>query len=251
MRFSLKRKDPVAPVSDPVPADAPQVNGADIGALYYGERQAGDFYDFFRVSPERILFGLFDAAGRLEQARCVLCAAQETFRSQGAELFEKPEINEAEAMTTLCLELNRSIIKAADGVHSCPAFVGCYNEQVGILCYANAGHIPGLVRDGSGVSELPATSFPLGLFSHSTCDAPMAVVQPAGAFLAVSRGIVEATRKREEFGLGRVKSQLLQDSSAKAKELCAAVLDQVRQFMGTAPTHDDVTALALVRDSVQ
>jgi serine phosphatase RsbU (regulator of sigma subunit) len=32
-----------------------------------------------------------------------------------------------------------------------------------------------------------------------------------------------------------------------ARELCVTVLDGVRQFMGTAPTHDDVTALALVR----
>ena len=32
-----------------------------------------------------------------------------------------------------------------------------------------------------------------------------------------------------------------------AKEICVSVLDGVRQFMETATTHDDVTALALVR----
>jgi hypothetical protein len=37
--------------------------------------------------------------------------------------------------------------------------------------------------------------------------------------------------------------------SRQARENSVSVLDQVRQFMHTAPTHDDVTTLALVRNS--
>jgi serine phosphatase RsbU (regulator of sigma subunit) len=66
----------------------------------------------------------------------------------------------------------------------------------------------------------------------------------------VSRGIVEAKYKSEEFGLQRAKEVLEQSPrAASAKQLCASVIDQVQQFMHAEPTHDDVTALALARNS--
>jgi len=80
-------------------------------------------------------------------------------------------------------------------------------------------------------------------------DAPMAVLEPGAVLLLASRGIVEAKCKAEEFGLQRVKDVLQQSKAADAKELCVSVLDQVQQFMRTAPKHDDVTALALARNS--
>jgi serine phosphatase RsbU (regulator of sigma subunit) len=121
------------PVVEPVPSEFPKMDGAEIAATTYGQRVAGDFYDSVRVSPERILFGLLDVAGRRENNQQILAAAQKIFRTLGAELFSQIDINESEAMTTLCLRLNRGIMEAAEGVHSCPAFLGCYNERFGTL----------------------------------------------------------------------------------------------------------------------
>jgi len=235
---------PVEPVSSQVPA----LHDAELAAMYYGERKGGDFYDFLRVSPNRVVFGLLDVAGRSEQNRAIVAAAQKTFREKSLELLSSDTVNEADAMTEICLRLNHTILDIeTDGVRSCPAFVGCYNETLGILCYTNAGHTPALLRDGSSVIELPATGLPLGLFSHATCDAPMAAVPAAGALLLVSRGVVEGRRHHEEFGLEGAK-KTLQQSTSSAKNLCRAVIENVRQFMRTPPTHNDVTALALVRN---
>jgi serine phosphatase RsbU (regulator of sigma subunit) len=66
--------------------------------------------------------------------------------------------------------------------------------------------------------------------------------------LLVSKGLLEGKRRREEFGLDRVKTGLQQASKETAKELCATVIDGVQQFMRKPPIHNDVTALALVRD---
>jgi len=244
----LTRGVPKSQPEDPQRADVPELRDAAIAALYYGQRQAGDFYDFIRVHPQRVLFGLLDAAGSADNTRAILAAAQQTFRTLGASLFGADDVNEAEAMSELCLHLNRSVLNAAQGVHSCPGFVGCYNENLGVICYFNAGHTPGLVRDRTGVSELAATGLPLGLFSHATCESPMVALEPGADILLVSRGIVEGKRRGEEFGMGRVKEGLQQAPAESAKELCVTILDKVRQFMGTPPTHDDVTALALARD---
>ena len=158
-----------------VPGEFPKISGAEIAATTYGKRVAGDFYDSLRVSPERILFGLLDIAGRRESNQRLLSVAQKIFRDLGSELFAPPDINESEAMVTLCIQLNRGLMEAAAGVHSCPAFLGCYHERFGTLCYTNAGHTPGLLRDSTGISELASTGLPLGLFSHATCDAPIVV----------------------------------------------------------------------------
>ncbi len=240
-------KSPRVVLRHPVQSKVPDLHDAELAAVYYGQRQAGDFYDFIRVSPNRVVFGLLDVAGRLEDSRAVVNAAQHTFRTRGVELLAAPEVNEAEAMIELCLELNRTILAAEGGVRACPAFAGCYNEDLGVVCYFNAGHTPGLLRGGTGISELPATGLPLGLFSHAICDAPMVALPAGAALLLVSRGMVEGKCKGEEFGLARAKHSLQRTAAQTAKELCLTVLDQVRQFMCTAPTHDDVTALALVR----
>ncbi len=249
MRFLFQHEKSGTAVQEPVQSEVPELRQAQLAAASFGERQGGDLHDFIRVSRNRVLFGLLDVAGRREDNQAVVSAAQQAFRSRAAELFAEDEINEADAMAELCLELNRTIMATEGGVRSCPAFAGCYNEDLGTVCYFNAGHTPGLLRDAMGISELRATGLPLGLFSHATCDAPLVGLPPGGALLLVSRGLLEGRRRREEFGLERVKSSLRQAANETARELCAATIEDVQQFMRRPPLHNDVTALALVRPS--
>lgn len=244
--LGLVKRKPL-PVRYPVQAHVPELQQAEFAAVYYGQRMGGDFYDFVRVSPTRVLFELLDVAGRLEENHLVVNAAQQTFRSLGAELFAKEDFNAAESMIELCLQLNRSILEASDSVHSCPAFAGCYDESLGTISYFNAGHPAGLVRDETGITELHATGLPLGLFSHTTVDVSTVVLPPGAGLLLVSRGIVEAKCGGEEFGLEQVKAGFEEWSAGGAKELCCAILGRVQDFMCAPPVHNDVTTLALVR----
>jgi serine phosphatase RsbU (regulator of sigma subunit) len=242
----------LAPVVEPVPGQFPKVEDAEIAAAFYGKRVAGDLYDSLRVSAERILFGLLDVAGRREDNQAILSAAQATFRGLGASLFALAEANESDAMAELCLALNRSIMEAADGVRSCPAFLGCYHEKLGTLCYCNAGHTSGLLRDRAGIVEIVSTGLPLGLFSHATAEAPIVAMERSAALLLVSRGVVECEGKDDkivdpEFGLGRVKDRLRADESTSAGEMCSSILRAVGEFMCDRPVIDDATALALIR----
>lgn len=245
--FNLVRPRPL-PRRDPIHAQVPELRQANLAAVYYGQRMAGDFYDFLRVSPNRVLFGLLDVAGPLDNNRAIVNAAQHTFRTLGSKLFAKDDINETESMIEICLQLNRTILQTAGRAHSSPAFAGCYDENLGTICYFNAGHTPGLVRDRTGITELPATGLPLGLFSHSTCDASTVALEPGAVLLLVSSGIVEAKCAGEELGLEAVKVGLQHSAAGNSNEVCVAVLNQVQEFMCKPPTHNDVTALALVRD---
>jgi sigma-B regulation protein RsbU (phosphoserine phosphatase) len=249
MAAALNQRTPVLPWKDPLQASIPQIRDGFMAAVYYGQRCSGDFYDFLRVSPERVLFGLFDVAGDLQRTRGIVVAIQEKFRSLGASLLGPDVNNEAEGILELWLELNRALMHAASGVHSCPAFIACYNEELRTLCYVNSGHTPGLVRDPDQVLELKATALPLGLFSHSVPDSSVVALEPGNTLLLVSKGIVEARKRHEEYGIERAKEYLQKIAFETAHETCVGILADVQQFMGTAPTHNDVTALSVVRSS--
>ncbi len=251
--FHSRTSEPT-PAVEPVAGGFPKMVGAEIAATTLGLRVAGDFYDSVRVGPQRILFGLLDVAGRRENNQVILSAAQNIFRTVGTELFSPPDINESEAMTTLCLRLNRGLMEAAAGVHSCPAFIGCYHELFGTLCYTNAGHTPALLRDAAGITELASTGLPLGLFSHATCDAPTVGIEKGAIVLLVSRGVVEGHCKDDqaedlEFGLERVKDRLTADSAPNAEAICASILSVVGEFTCDPPVPEDMTALCLKRNA--
>ncbi|MFY9562077.1 MAG: PP2C family protein-serine/threonine phosphatase [Terriglobales bacterium] len=245
-RFFRKRAPAPPVLTDPLHSDVPALRQAEIAAIYHGQRVAGDFYEFLRVGASRVLFGLFDIAGRREDTREILIAAQRTFRTLAPELFAEEDINEPVAMIEISQQLNRTILRCA-GVRSCPAFIGCYNEDLGTVCYANAGHTPGLLRDQTGITPLEATGLPLGLFSHTTRSASTCAMTPGAVLLLVSRGTVEAECEGEEFGLESTKRILQGAPASSAPELCLTILRAVQQFVRTAPAHNDVTALALVR----
>lgn len=243
--FQREREAPSQAV--PTQADFPVVCGADIAGMVQGQRVGGDLYHFLRANSNRVVFGLLDIAGSHDENHQIVSAARQTFQKLGCERFADGDINEADTMMEFCLELNLTIRRTAAGVRSCAAFLGCYNEELGTICYANAGHTPGLLRDPTGITELPATGLPLGLFSASTYEAPTAALQPGAALLLVSRGVVEAAYKKEEFGLERVKQQFEGSSVGSAKDIATVILANVQQFMREGTAQNDFTALALVR----
>lgn len=229
-----------------VETKSPDVNGAELAVAYFSGRNGGDFYDFVRVAPHRLLFGLLDVAGKRDDGRPILSAAQATFRSAGTELLCDSELNEAEAMVELSRRLNLSIMQAAGGVRSCPAFAGCYNEELGTVCYINAGHTPGLLCDHASTEELAATGLPFGLFSLAPIDARTVGLGPESCLAIVSRGVVEAQSRNEEFGLDGVK-HVMKTKPPSATDLSRGILEEVQSFLRSYPKHNDVTALTLRR----
>lgn len=241
--------------ADPTRCDAPILRQAEIAAVYTGQRVAGDFYEFLRVSPSRVLFVLLDIAGMRTETREILINVQKTFRRLAPELLAGEDFNETTAMIELCYGMNRTILRS--GLRSCPAFIGCYNEDLGTVCYANAGHTPALLRDSSGITLLESTGLPLGLFSHTTQSAATCHLVPGSTLLIVSRGVVEADyfdlenadleNPRTEFGLDGVEQSFRDASFLSSRDLCLSMLQVARKFTPMTPTENDLTALALLR----
>jgi serine phosphatase RsbU (regulator of sigma subunit) len=242
--FGTKTDEPLHIVH----TEPPALEGAEMSVAYFAPRAGGDMHDFVRVGPSRFLFGMLDVAGKRETCKPILDAAKACFRNSADDIFSAPELNESEAMIELARRLNLEIMRAAGGVRSCPAFAGCYNEELGTVCYVNAGHTPGLLRDHASVEELPATGLPLGLFSLAPTDARIVGLGPTGSMAVVSRGVVEAESKSSEFGLDGVR-KAMETAPPSAKALSQRILEEVQSFLHTQPKHNDVTAMTLMRTS--
>lgn len=246
MRLPFQRAA-AAPAHSSSVAEFPPVDGAEMSGVVHGARVGGDFYHFMRTTPRRVVFGLLDVAGARAENQAIIAAARTAFQSIAADKLGNEDVNEADAMMEFSMELNAAIRRSTTAVCVCAAFLGCYSEDIGTICYVNAGHTPGLLRHGNEIHELRATGLPLGLFAASTYEAPIVVVAPGSSLLLVSRGVVEALRKKEEFGLHRVKEHFAGMPLEHAHVIAAGVLDAVRQHLGATPATNDLTSLALVR----
>lgn len=248
MKLPFQRSSSDAAAIAPTCTEFPPIDGAELSAMVHGARVGGDFYHFMRTTPRRVVFGLLDVAGLHTENRSIIDATHATFQDAACARFGSEDVNEADAMMEFCMDLNACIRRSASAVCVCAAFVGCYSEDIGTICYVNAGHTPGLLRHGNDIVELRATGLPLGLFAASTYEAPIAHIAPGTALLLVSRGVVEARRK-EEFGLHRVKEQFAGTPIQSANVIASRVLDAVRQHLGSHPITNDLTTLALVRQA--
>lgn len=248
-----------APISQPPQRPAPpQLANATVGAQYAEARFAGDFFDFIPAPAERLVFLLLDIAGRREEAAGIAAHVQERLHALAPSLLADFDANESTALTELALELNRSVLQAAGGVRCTPAFLGCYQDALGILWYINAGHTPGILRDAQGVTLLEATGLPMGLFAHAIHDAQLRVLAPRSLLLLASKGLVEARAEGEEFGLERLRALVAASTAQSAQDLCRQVLATNEAFLQSGRawrlvfTHglrktDDRTALAILR----
>jgi serine phosphatase RsbU (regulator of sigma subunit) len=267
MKIPFAKPQPKAAQRMPDRPPAVELRSITVGALYRGARQGGDYFDYISAGP-RLLMLMLDIAGRREEAFNIAASVQTTFRA-AADLFAIDDVNESVALSQLLLEVNRAIIEAAGGVRCAPGIIASYNEIAGTLWYINAGHIPPLMRDGSGVNPLPASGLPLGLFSHATHDASVMVMAEGSALLLVSRGLVEAKAGGEEYGLKRVSEALAATPLTDGQQMCVAVHESVRKFIESRPKRrfvpggprtvgeddpfsaNDATTLAVVRGAAK
>ena len=230
MKRFFERSPQKSNLRTPEPSVFPDKPDLSVSARYKGSRIGGDYYDFFTVSDTRMVFMLTDVAGKRHEALHIAAAVQDTMREKAPKFLADPDANVAEGVTDLVLELNRTIMLAAGGVRSAPTFLGCLDEQFGLIHYVSAGHTPAFIKSDGEVTQLDPTGLPLGLFSHATHDAQVSVAQPGSSIVMVSKGLVETSSGRQEFGVERVRDALAEGSFASAHHLCHELLDRAVKF---------------------
>jgi serine phosphatase RsbU (regulator of sigma subunit) len=246
------------PIRTPLPTALPPLKGLDLHARYYSSRTGGDFFDAVAAGPH-VVFVLTDIAGVRSEAHPIAAAAQDVFRLRVPQLFTAEVINMMDILGTLAHEINKQIYEAAGGSRLAPTFLGCFNLPLGVLAYINAGGQPAIFRDSDGTRVLGHVTMPLGLFTHLTFEPAIQAFEPNARMLLVTKGILEAQRDREQFGVERATAVLENIPNGSAFDLCGVTLEDAHEFRKPpwySPERllffkpqriDDLTAVALVR----
>ena len=229
----------------PIDAMLPEPRGADIAAVGTATAHGRNFCDSFRANSMRVLFALVEIPGYSHRSK-LFPIVHETFRLAGTQAFAARDINESDAMAEVCLRLNRSLIEATGPAHSCPAFLGCYNEDLGTVCYVNAGHTPALVRHSADFSKLAATGLPFGLFSHTTHEAGIIALEHGDAMIAVSRDVFALESHGQAPDVPPVLAALQRFKGTRAQDLCMSIIQAAQQQSRPAKGHE-LTVLSLIR----
>jgi serine phosphatase RsbU (regulator of sigma subunit) len=246
------------PTRTPQPTALPPIKELDLHARYHSSRTGGDFFDAVAAGPY-IVFLLTDIAGTRDSAHTVASAAQDVFRRRVPELFTTEVINMMDTLGILAHEVNQAIYEASGGSRLAPTFLGCYNLPLGLLAYINSGGQPAIFRDSDGTRVLGHVTMPLGLFTHLTFEPAIQAFEPGARMLLVTKGILEAQRGREQFGVERATAVLENIPTTSAFDLCGVALEDAHEFRKPpwysperlpfvkSPPAEDLTAVALVR----
>jgi sigma-B regulation protein RsbU (phosphoserine phosphatase) len=131
----------------------------------------------------------------------------------------------------------------------------CYfDRRASVLRYVNAGHLPPLLvrREGGGqqkVIRLDSGGPVLGLLPGARYTQAEVRAEPGDLLVVFSDGILEAANSQdEEFGEAGVIASVERNWNRPPREVCGAILADVRAFLGKELPQDDQTLLVIRLD---
>jgi serine phosphatase RsbU (regulator of sigma subunit) len=200
----------------------------------------GDFYECFKLDEDRLFFAVGDVSDKGMPAALFMALCKATIKAAVLGMGADP----GDALRRAAAEIARDNPEA----FFVTVFAATLHIDTGKLRYCNAGHEPPYVRGARGLVRLPsAPRPPIGV--PDAFDFPTESVQldDGGWICVVTDGVTEAMNERGElYGAERLHALLGSLAAAAAPaEVNAAILEDVRRYVGGAAASDDLTLLAL------
>ena len=199
---------------------------------------AGDFFDFFFVDKNKLVFLVGDVSGKSMPAAFFMAMTCTLLRSESF-IYA----NLAEILTTT----NRILAANNDTCMFATLFIAYYDTQTGELSYANAGHHSALIVSPSGMVK----SFglledpPLGLYpSHRFRSGRIILKKDEKVFLYTD-GVTEAhSPNLKLFGMERLLAFLKEHVESSCQNICEALTKELEHYQDNN-IFDDITLLSL------
>jgi serine phosphatase RsbU (regulator of sigma subunit) len=206
----------------------------------------GDLYDCFYAGSHLFCFLVGDVSGKGAPAAMFMARTRSLVR-MAVDLWLRMD-PAAISSAQIAEAVNRELYQNNDDCMFVTLFLGFLDTRAGELAYTNGGHpAPHILRASGEVEQIEGTlNVALGIRRKATYATGSVTLRPGDAVLVVSDGVDEAMNPAGEFyTLARLQGVLRGAGKASAAELVRTVTDSVRDFAGSAPKADDVTALAI------
>jgi len=221
------------------PEDLPDFAGFELGRVYQAGTglMAGDFYDVFRVAPNRIAAVIGDVTGHGIEPSITAFQAKYLLR-----VFLRQFRDPAQALE----ELNRQMSALERVEEFISICVVVFDTQAATLRVASAGHPAAWLWHDREVRPLRATGPLLMLDPDGVYSSREIPLETGDLLLLYTDGLAEARAGEQLFGEDRVANTLRRDPGVPPDVLCKVLLEAARDF-ATEPMTDDVAILAIKR----
>ena len=197
----------------------------------------GDFYDFYFVGQDRLLFLVADVSGKGVPAAMFMMRAKTLLKS--AEQTGKPISQAFE-------EVNNALSEGNSSCTFVTAWAGEINTRTGHVNFVNAGHNPPVVLRGGKPELLKSRpSLALGAMPDVRYRVGELQLEPGDGIYLYTDGIVEQPDESGElYGEARM-LKVLSDQSRRGKDVLDAMMEDVRRYAADVEQADDCTQLLI------
>jgi sigma-B regulation protein RsbU (phosphoserine phosphatase) len=232
-----------------LPRHAPRSRAATFAAFTVPARTiGGDYHDFLDLGGGHIGIAVADVSGEGIAAALVMSVVQASLRV----ISSQPDMSPSQ----LAAQMNRFLYQSTGANHYATFFYAQVEDRGRRLRYVNAGHNPPvLVRSAHGATELielPVGGTVLGLFPEVQFQEADVDLRAGDLLVAFTDGVTDALNTAgDEFGEARLKSVLRAAVGLSAGEVSTRLAATMRDWIGDAEQHDDVTVVVAAVDTGQ
>ena len=221
-----------------LPSNFPDTEKYGIYAQMIAAKEVGgDFYDFYTLDENTVLFLAADVSGKGIPAAMFMMTAKTIIRDLAERGLSVDEI------FTLA---NEKLCENNESGMFVTAWMGKLDLLTGTLSFANAGHNPPLIIHSSGECEYlkSRTGFVLAGMEGLKYRANEMKLNKGDRIFLYTDGVTEATNEDEAlYGEDRLYSYIDKNKKLKAGELLSGLKDDIDTFAGDTPQFDDITML--------
>ena len=239
MKDELKMAATIQEASLPQNFDLPSKN-IDIHALMTPAKQVGgDFYDFFYVGVDQLCLVIADVSGKGIPASLFMMRAKTAIKN-----YTRSGMGPSEVLSMV----NKTLCEGNNAEMFVSVWLGILDLKTGHMMCANAGHEYPVFMGESGRYELFKDRHGLVLAAMNGAKTPEYEVQmnPGDRLFVYTDGVPEAiNEKSEAYGTERLVSRLNRVRNYSQDYILQDVLQDIRNFAGSAEQFDDITMLGL------
>lgn len=233
-----------------LPESLPEVNGWELMAYFHPAREvAGDFYDVFCLSDDRLGFFLGDVTDKGVGSALFMALYRSLLRAYLSDESNTGLARDSAALLAQAVKkTNRYVCQMHKNALFATLFIGIVDMVTGKVHYINAGHNPPQVLRWNGErTGLIGTGPFMGVLEEVEYLPHSFELNAGDALFIYSDGVEDTQNGMGEF-FGRERLyQALAEPCLSATVRMEQMSNQLRTFMGEAKPFDDVTILIIMR----
>jgi sigma-B regulation protein RsbU (phosphoserine phosphatase) len=227
-----------------LPTEPPSVNGFEISGISIPARQvSGEYFDYIKIDDERLGVAIADVSGKGVPASLIMAICRSVLRSEATKNPSPADVLQ---------KVNRQLYPdIKEDMFISMAYLVLDHARNGVML-ARAGHDAPLLykRASKTVEKLKPPGMVVGIdsgnvFERITNDFNVPI-ERGDCLLLYTDGVTEALDSAgDEFGIERMIESVQASAGKSAQAMITSVIEDVRNFAGTTPQHDDITLIAL------